>query len=76
MTASEKMHSPELPYLRTTISNVVIELHNLRETSLENRQRLNNPPKLPSRKALADIIDKLSAALFPNRLPGSTRPDW
>lgn len=68
MTASEKMHSPELPYLRTTISNVVIELRNLRETSLENRQRLNNPPKLPSRKTLADVIDKLSAALFPNRL--------
>lgn len=53
---------------RSTISTIVAELRRLRLQSLEHRQRLNNPPKLPSRKMLANIIDSLSAALFPNRL--------
>ncbi len=57
---------PILPH--PTISAIVVELRTLRLTSLEHRQRLNNPPKLPARKILADIVDNLSAALFPNRL--------
>ena len=47
---------------------LVEELHNLRVQSLESRQRLNHPPKLPSRKMLTHIVDNLGAALFPNRL--------
>ena len=50
------------------ISRVVQELRNVRLASLEHRNRLNRPPKLPSRKVLADIVDGLGAALFPNRL--------
>ncbi|WP_334106700.1 serine O-acetyltransferase EpsC [Methylobacillus sp.] len=50
------------------ISRIVQELRNVRLASLEHRNRLNRPPKLPSRKALAEIVDGLGAALFPNRL--------
>jgi serine O-acetyltransferase len=50
------------------ISQVVTQLRDLRISSLEHRKRRNNPPKLPSRKALASIVDGLGAALFPNRL--------
>ena len=50
------------------ISQVVSELRELRRTSLENRNRLNRPPKLPARKTLAEIVEGLGAALFPNRL--------
>lgn len=50
------------------ISCIVQELRNVRLASLEHRNRLNRPPKLPSRKALAEIFDGLGAALFPNRL--------
>ncbi len=62
------MTSPHLTPPHPTISAIVAELRTLRLTSLEHRQRLNNPPKLPSRKVLANIVDNLSAALFPNRL--------
>ncbi len=54
--------------LRHEIDSVVAELRQLRVASLENRQRLNRPPKLPSRKSLILIVEGLSAALFPNRL--------
>ena len=50
------------------INDVVAELRALRLTSLDNRQRRDKPPKLPSRKALVGIADGLSAVLFPNRL--------
>jgi serine O-acetyltransferase len=50
------------------IDTIVAELRALRVASLEHRQRRDRPPKLPSRKALAGIVDGLSAALFPNRL--------
>lgn len=50
------------------ISGIVQELRNVRLASLEHRNRLNRPPKLPSRKALAEVVDGLGAALFPNRL--------
>ncbi len=36
--------------------------------SLEDRQRRDRPPKLPSRKVLVGIADGLRAVLFPNRL--------
>jgi serine O-acetyltransferase len=46
----------------------VARLREIRVESLEIRQRLDKPPKLPSRKTLAEVVDGLSAALFPNRL--------
>lgn len=50
------------------IENVIAELHQLRERSLVARRRADRPVKLPSRKALAGIVENLSTALFPNRL--------
>ena len=50
------------------IGGVVSELRALRLKSLENRQRRDRPPKLPSRKVLVGIADGLGAVLFPNRL--------
>lgn len=44
------------------------QLRNLRLSSLEIRKRRNKPPKLPSRKALQEVVEGLAAALFPNRL--------
>lgn len=59
---------PKFANSDTKINSIVAELRSLRLALLEYRQRLENPPKLPSRKALANIIERLSAALFPNRL--------
>lgn len=53
---------------RCDIDAIVSELRLLRDKSLQRRQREGRPPKLPSRKALIDILEGLSAALFPNRL--------
>lgn len=50
------------------IPAIVQELRDVRLASLEHRHRRNKPPKLPSRKALQEVLDGLSAALFPNRL--------
>jgi len=50
------------------IPAIVQALHDLRLASLEHRHRRNKPPKLPSRKALQEVLEGLSAALFPNRL--------
>ena len=50
------------------IEGLVAELRNLRLQSLENRQRRDHPPKLPSRKILSQIVENLGAVLFPNRL--------
>ena len=54
------------------INKLVKELRDIRVQSLETRDRLDKPPKLPSRKILAHILEGLSGALFPNRLG---RPD-
>ncbi len=54
------------------IDDLVSQLRDIRVRSLETRERLNKPPKLPSRKILAEILEGLSGALFPNRLG---RPD-
>ncbi|MGI9213944.1 MAG: serine O-acetyltransferase EpsC [Methylococcaceae bacterium] len=50
------------------IPAIVSELRDLRVRSLENRQREARPPRLPSRKMLAEIMEGLAAAVFPNRL--------
>lgn len=49
-------------------AELVAELRDLRLQSLEERQRRERPPKLPSRKILSDIVDNLAAVLFSNRL--------
>ncbi|WP_305907867.1 serine O-acetyltransferase EpsC [Methylomarinum sp. Ch1-1] len=51
-----------------SIDGIVAQLRGLRNHSLELRERLDKPPKLPSRTALAAVVEGLSAALFPNRL--------
>ena len=69
MTTELKSHgTAESEINRLEIDHIVSQLRTLRVASLEHRQRLNKPPKLPSRKTLATIIERLSAALFPNRL--------
>lgn len=50
------------------VDAIVRHLREVRLSSLEHRHRRNNPPKLPSRKALEQIVENLSAGLFPNRL--------
>lgn len=50
------------------ISGIVTELAKLRNASLAARQRTDQQTKMPSRKALVEIIEGLSISLFPNRL--------
>ena len=50
------------------IQSLVSELRELRQHSLLQRQRLHQPPKLPSKKQLAQIVEQLAAAMYPNRL--------
>ncbi|SOD42449.1 serine O-acetyltransferase [Nitrosovibrio sp. Nv4] len=68
MTKLKKMGHSSLKGKGLEIDSVVAELRALRVKSLENRQRRDRPPKLPSRKVLVAIADGLSAVLFPNRL--------
>jgi serine O-acetyltransferase len=60
---------------RLEVDGIVAELRTLRVASLENRQRHDRPPKLPSRKILMGVAEGLSAALFPNRLGSSELAD-
>ncbi len=50
------------------IDSLVISLREVRVQSLETRHRRDKPPKLPQRKELRNVVDGLSAVLFPNRL--------
>lgn len=63
--------------LHWEIDSIVAKLRDLRRKSLEDRQMQDRPPKLPSREALISILDRLRAALFPNRLglPEITEPN-
>lgn len=54
--------------MQVNIDEIIAGLRAIRIASLEYRQRRDQPPKLPSRKTLARIVEGLSAALFPNRL--------
>jgi len=75
MSEQEKKTS-RLPKVKTfEIDTIIAELRTLRVASLANRQRLQRPPKLPSRKILATIVDRLAAVLFPNRLGSSEFTD-
>ncbi|MGH8685679.1 MAG: serine O-acetyltransferase EpsC [Nitrosospira sp.] len=68
MTKLKKAGRVSLKGAGLEIDTVVAELRTLRVESLENRQRRDRPPKLPSRKVLVGIAEGLSAVLFPNRL--------
>ncbi len=70
MNGLNKLEAIATPYKSTDwgLENLVNELRQIRLQSLENRQRKNFPPKLPSRKVLSDIIENLAAIMFPNRL--------
>jgi serine O-acetyltransferase len=57
------------------IDLIVSQLRTLRLKSLENRHRAGNPPKLPSRKVLVEILNDLSSVLYPNRLGTGERSD-
>jgi len=57
------------------IAPVVAELRGLRLSSLAQRQRLDRPPRLPSRAVLADIIEGLATVLYPNRLGSGEQTD-
>jgi serine O-acetyltransferase len=50
------------------IGALVAELRDLRLQSLENSERRDHPPKLPSKVVLKQIVDNLAAVLFPNHL--------
>jgi serine O-acetyltransferase len=67
-SSSADFHADASSGLRLDIDGLVVELRALRVHSLQTRSRIGRPPKLPSRKALAGILDGLAAALFPNRL--------
>ena len=69
MSVSRQQEDASSPNeLDWNIDGIVAELRSLRDASLAARQRIGKPAKLPSRKALAAIVDGLCAALFPNRL--------
>ena len=50
------------------LASVVSSLRGVRTRALEQRNRAGRPPRLPVRAVLAEIIDGLSMALYPNRL--------
>ena len=68
MSKLRKSTPSSLKKAHLEIDTIVADLRALRVASLENRQRLKRPPKLPSSKILANIIGRLAAVLFPNRL--------
>ncbi len=57
-----------IPATNYDINAIVVQLRSLRLKSLQSRHRQDKPPKLPSRKALVEILDHLSSVLYPNRL--------
>lgn len=57
------------------INALVSALRSLRLQSLQDRQCLVHPPKMPSRGQLQQIVENLGAALFPNRLGLPDLPD-
>ena len=67
-TASREPRSVSPSDLDWNIDAIVSELRELRNASLVARQRVGKPVKLPSRKRIANIVEGLSTALFPNRL--------
>jgi len=75
MSKHRKSSHSSLKGTHLETDTIVANLRALRVASLENRQRLKRPPKLPSRKILANIVGGLAAVLFPNRLGSSEFAD-
>lgn len=50
------------------IPSLVGELRRLRTASLAARRRLGRPAKLPSRRTLIAVVERLTSCLFPHRL--------
>ncbi len=68
---TQTLHDNRQPLTSTPdwpIDEIVGHLSALRRQSLEARNRLQKPTILPSREALARIVEKLALVLFPNRL--------
>lgn len=68
MTNDQGPHPETVNIGRTDVAALVARLRELRTRALEERQRAHRPPRLPSRKTLASVIERLAAALFPYRL--------
>lgn len=62
------MDESNLDSERPDLPGLVTRLRELRTRALEERQRAHRPPRLPSRRTLAAVIERLAAALFPYRL--------
>lgn len=77
MTAIENLEAVAPAGLGTSwnIDDIVADLRELRDKSLESRNRTGRPAKMPSRKALVRIVENCSVALFPNRLGMTTLAD-
>lgn len=71
MNNSKKTRDIQVRSTFLEVDGIVAELRTLRNASLQSRKRHDRPPKLPSRKILANVAEGLSAALFPNRLGSS-----
>jgi serine O-acetyltransferase len=50
------------------ISSIIDQLQRIRALSLQQRGREGRPPRLPARRILGGVVERLSAALFPHRL--------
>ncbi len=68
MPPSHDVALPSETFYDWQLDEIVASLRQHRDASLAARQRLGRPVKLPSRRALSDVIDQVCAALFPNRL--------
>ena len=75
MTHTKRTRDIQIRSTNLEIDDIVSKLRTLRIASLESRKRHDRPPKLPSRKVLANVAEGLSAALFPNRLGSSELSD-
>ncbi|HEY4312850.1 MAG TPA: serine O-acetyltransferase EpsC [Pirellulales bacterium] len=65
---TEKAAAASPSDLHWDIHAIVDQLRDLRQASLAARNRLDKPAKLPSRAALASIVESVITSLFPNRL--------
>ncbi|MCB1984144.1 MAG: serine acetyltransferase [Burkholderiales bacterium] len=75
MTNTKNARDIQVRSTHLEIEDIVLKLSALRNASLEVRKRHDRPPKLPSRKILAQVAEGLSAAMFPNRLGSSDLAD-
>ncbi len=65
---SHKMPRLSRAGVRTTHWNIKSIVSELRDIRAKDHERRAGPVRLPSRKALADVMEGIAAALFPHRL--------